>query len=57
MVHIFLRHSEEQSIAMLGTVLAVFQVIQRIWVGALLCMLLTPLIMYFVLNEERVKVK
>lgn len=57
MVHIFLRHSEEQTIAMLGTVLAVFQVIQRIWVGALLCMLLTPLIMYFVLNEERVKVK
>lgn len=57
MVHIFWRHSEEQTIAILGTVLAVFQVITQIWVGVLLCLIVTPLIMYFVLNEERVKVK
>lgn len=57
MVHIFWRHSEEQTIAILGTVLAVFQVISQIWVGVLLCLIVTPLIMYFVLNEERVKVK
>lgn len=57
MVHIFWRHSEEQIIAILGTVLAVFQVISQIWIGVLLCLIVTPLIMYFVLNEERVKVK
>ena len=57
MRHIFWRHSEEQTIAILGTILAVFQVIRRIWVGALLSLLFIPIIMYFVLNEERVKVK
>lgn len=57
MVHIFWRHSEEQTIAILGTVLAVFQVISQIWIGALLCLIVIPIIMYFVLNEERVKVK
>ena len=57
MVHIFWRHSEEQTIAILGTVLAVFQVISQIWIGVLLCLIVIPLIMYFVLNEERVKVK
>ncbi|MCR4587978.1 MAG: hypothetical protein K5682_06175, partial [Lachnospiraceae bacterium] len=57
MVHIFLRHSEEQTIAILGTVLAVFQVTKTIWLGILACLIFIPLIMYFVLNEERVKVK
>lgn len=57
MIHIFWRHSEEQTIAILGTVLAVFQVITKIWIGVILCLIVTPLIMYFVLNEERVKVK
>lgn len=57
MVHIFWRHSEEQTIAILGTILAVFQVITEIWAGVLLCIIVIPLIMYFVLNQERVKVK
>lgn len=57
MVHIFLRHSEEQTIAILGTVLAVYQVFTQAWLGVILCLLLVPLIMYFVLNEERIKVK
>nr|WP_058352100.1 hypothetical protein [Acetivibrio ethanolgignens] len=57
MVHIFWRHSEEQTIAILGTVLAVFQVVSKMWIGAVLCFVCIPLIMYFVLNEERVKVK
>ncbi len=57
MIHIFWRHSEQQTIAILGTVLAVFQVVSEIWIGMLLCIILTPLIMYFVLNEERVQVK
>lgn len=57
MKHIFWRHSEEQIIAILGTVLAVFQVINRTWLGVVLSILLIPLMMYFVLNRERVKVK
>lgn len=56
-VHTFLRHSQEQTIAILGTVLAVFQVINNIWAGILICIVLIPCIMYFVLNEERIKVK
>ena len=57
MIHIFWRHSEEQTIAILGTVLAVFQVITQTWMGVVLCLICIPLIMYFVLNEERVKVR
>lgn len=57
MRHIFWRHSEEQTIAILGTVLAVFQVVTHIWLGALACLIIVPSIMYFVLNEERIKVK
>lgn len=57
MIHIFWRHSEEQTIAILGTVLAVFQVITQTWIGVVLCLICIPLIMYFVLNEERVKVR
>lgn len=57
MLYTFLRHSEEQVIAILGTVLAVFEVVDIFWVGALICLIFTPLILYFVLNEERIKVK
>lgn len=57
MKHIFLRNSEEQTIAILGTVLAVFQVFTKTWAGLLICLVAIPAIMYFVLNEERVKVK
>ncbi len=57
MVHTFLRHSEEQTIAILGTVLAVFQVVDSVLAGIIACLIFIPLIMYFVLNEERVKVK
>ena len=57
MMHIFLRHSEEQTIAFLGTFLAVFQVISNLWLGTLLCIVLVPAILYLVLNEERIKVK
>lgn len=57
MFYTFLRHSEEQAIAILGTVLAVFEVIDTFWVGALICLVFTPLILYFILNEERIKVK
>ena len=57
MLHIFLRHSESQTIAILGTILTVYQLTNKIWLGILLCLIVTPLIMYFILNEERVKIK
>lgn len=57
MGHIFKRHSQEQTVAIIGTVLAVFQVMNDLWIGALLCALFIPLILYFALNEERIKVK
>ena len=57
MRHTFKRNSQAQTIAILGTVLAVFQVIQQLWVGVLLCIIFIPLIIYFSLNEERIKVK
>ena len=57
MVHIIARHSEGQLLAILGTVLAVFQVIPDPAWGLLTSVVLTPFMLYVVLNEERVKVK
>ena len=67
MEHTFKRHSQEQTIAILGTVLAVAQVLTAfpfftdswygIIIGILVCFLAIVLILYFALSEERVKVK
>ena len=57
MKHAFKRHSQEQTIAIIGMILAVFQVTDNLLLGTLLCIIFTPLVLYFVLNEERVKVK
>lgn len=57
MGHIFLRHSEEQMIALLGTILAVVQVVDGVILRIVLCVLITIALIWFVLNEERVKVK
>lgn len=57
MKHAFKRHSQEQTIAIIGMILAVFQVTNDLRVGTLFCIVFTPLILYFVLNEERIKVK
>lgn len=57
MRHAFLRHSQEQTIAIIGTVLAVFEVTNNLLTGILLCTAFFPLILYFILNEERIKVK
>ena len=57
MKYIFKRHSQEQTVAIIGTVLAVFQVVSNITIGVLLCILFIPIILYFALNEERIKVK
>lgn len=56
MMHAFKRHSQEQTIAILGMILAVFQVTKG-WLGVICCVVLTPFILYCVLNEERIKVK
>lgn len=57
MKHAFMRNSQEQTIAMIGMILAVFQVISDFMIGLLICVVLTPLLLYFILNEERIKVK
>lgn len=57
MKHVFKRHSLAQTFAILGTILTVFQVVDnKVW-GLILCVCSIPLILYFVLNEERIKVK
>ena len=57
MAYILASHSEEQVVAILGTVLAVFQVISDVYVGLALSVVCAPLIIYFSLNGERAKVK
>ncbi|MCR5155241.1 MAG: hypothetical protein K6C96_00990 [Butyrivibrio sp.] len=67
MVHTFKRHSQEQTIAILGTVLAVAQVLTAFEIftnsvagiicGVVICILAIILILYLALSEERVKVK
>lgn len=57
MKHAFKRHSQEQTVAIIGMILAVFQVTNDLRVGTLFCIVFTPLVLYFVLNEERIKVK
>lgn len=57
MKHTFWRNSQAQIIAILGTVLAVFQVATDMSIGIIICLICIPLIMVLVLNEERIKVK
>jgi protein-S-isoprenylcysteine O-methyltransferase Ste14 len=67
MEHAFKRHSQEQTIAILGTVLAVAQVLTVFpvftssWKGVAaaiaVCVIAIALMLYFALSEERVKVK
>ena len=45
MRYIFKRHSQEQTVAIIGTVLAVFQVVNDITIGILLCILFIPIIL------------
>lgn len=57
MKHTFWRNSQAQIIAILGTVLAVFQVATDVFIGIIICLICIPLIVVLVLNEERIKVK
>jgi hypothetical protein len=56
MRHAFRRHSQEQTIAIIGIILAVFQVAKGVS-GLIWCLVLTPVVLYFALKEERIKVK
>lgn len=67
MSHTFKRHSQEQTIAILGTVLAVVQVLTAFdfftesligkIIAIVICIIAIILMLYFALNEERIKVK
>lgn len=67
MLHTFKRHSQEQTIAILGTVLAVVQVLSMFSIftsslggvvaAIIVCVFAIILMLYFALSEERVKVK
>ncbi len=51
------RHSAQQGVTFLGTILAVFQVVPKVSWSMVISALLFPLMLYWVLSEERVKVK
>ncbi|MCR5426974.1 MAG: hypothetical protein K6E81_09105, partial [Lachnospiraceae bacterium] len=67
MEHTFKRHSQEQTIAILGTVLAAVQVLTAfdfftatVWgvlTAVLIILLAIVSMLYFALSEERVKIK
>ena len=57
MAHTFMRTSQAQIIAILGTILAVFQISNNTIVDIILSVISIPLIWYWILNEERIKVK
>lgn len=57
MGHVFKRNSQQQTIAILGTILAVFQVVSSLTAGILICLVAIPVILYVVLFEERIKIK
>lgn len=67
MEHTFKRHSQEQTIAILGTVLAAAQIMTAssfftstwwgVVIGIVICLIAIVAMLYFALSEERVKVK
>jgi hypothetical protein len=57
MNHIFKRHSLVQNMALVGLVLAITQITTNLWVLLLCCVVFLPVSLYFILNEERIKVR
>ena len=57
MRHTLMRNSQAQIIAILGTLLAVFQMTNDRLIGIIVCLIFIPLMFIFILNEERIKVK
>ena len=55
--HILRRSMDLQLIALLGTVIAVFQLDLDLPIQILICLVLSPIISWAALNEERVKVR
>lgn len=55
--HILRRSMDLQLIALLGTVIAVFQLDLDLPIQILICLVLFPIISWAALNEERVKVR
>ncbi|MGN0070366.1 MAG: hypothetical protein ACI361_00830 [Atopobiaceae bacterium] len=55
--HILRRSMDLQLIALLGTVIAVFQLELDLWLQIVICLALFPAISWAALNEERVKVR
>lgn len=51
------RHSAQQGVTFLGTILAVFQVVPEVNLSIIIIICLFPIMLYWVLTEERVKVK
>ena len=55
--HIFWRNSKAQTIAILGTILAVIQIrFDSAWLKAVVCLLAIVFILWVILFEERIKV-
>lgn len=57
MKHTLMRNSQAQIIAILGTLLAVFQITNNVVTGIIICVIFIPIMLILVLNEERIKVK
>ncbi|MBQ7210170.1 MAG: hypothetical protein IJS05_04670 [Paludibacteraceae bacterium] len=57
MQHIFNRNSQAQIITLLGTFFAVLQLFDNRILGIITCLVLVPLLWYWVLNKERIKIK
>lgn len=57
MNHIFKRHSLVQNMALVGLVLAITQITTNLWALLISCAVFLPVSLYFILNEERIKVR
>ncbi len=57
MLHTFKRHSLEQMFAIIGMTITITQMTDDPLWAILMCVTLIPIIIYFILNEERIKVK
>ena len=57
MLHIFKRHSLEQTFAIIGLIITITQMTNVLYIGIIFCIIFIPLIIYFILNDERIKVQ
>ena len=57
MNHILSKYSQVQAMTILGTLLAVSEVLPDVWTSLAVSALAAPVLVYFVLREEREKVR